>query len=266
MTEKLINVAIFWLPLLAGIILSGLAPSIWYGGDKLAALWIAFVGIVCLLLTATIQIQGYVQANILQPQFEVEPQQRSILVWGQNPHPNILNVKGENDQIPGENWKVPAFNIKNKTPENAQDVRIRWSAPKYDPTAITAKAPIFNDRQIEFSNNSFLLAAPKTDPGRSPFTFSMTMEKPFITRASETYIPLDVWNTAAVYFLATLPTDAAARSEPYYFDLEITWSIPENSKPARFRVRAVATNTKPAGVQTPFFSAIVEFSVEPDNS
>ena len=35
MTEKLINVAIFWLPLLAGIILSGLGPSIWYGDDKI---------------------------------------------------------------------------------------------------------------------------------------------------------------------------------------------------------------------------------------
>jgi len=44
MTEKLINVAVFWLPLLAGIILSGLGPSIRYGGDKITALWVAFVG------------------------------------------------------------------------------------------------------------------------------------------------------------------------------------------------------------------------------
>ena len=40
MTEKLINVGIFWLPLIAGIILGGMSPSVWYGGDKLAG----FVG------------------------------------------------------------------------------------------------------------------------------------------------------------------------------------------------------------------------------
>jgi hypothetical protein len=264
MAEKLINVAIFWLPLLAGIILSGLAPSIWYGGDKLAALWIAFVGVVCLLLTAAIQIQSYIQANILQPQFEVEPQQKSILVWGQSPHQNLLNVRGENDQISPENWKVPTFTIRNKTPVNAQDVRIKWSAPKYVPTTLANNAPIFSGRQIEFSNNSFLLGAPNTSPGKNPIAFSGTMEKPFITRSSETFIPIDVWNTAAVYFLATLPAEAASKSEPYYFNLEITWSIPENSKPVRFRVKAVASNTKPSGVDIPFFSATVEFSVEPE--
>jgi hypothetical protein len=63
MAEKLINVGIFWLPLVAGIILGGLSPSVWYGGDKIAALWMTFAGLVLLLLTATFQAQTYIQAR-----------------------------------------------------------------------------------------------------------------------------------------------------------------------------------------------------------
>ncbi|MET4371648.1 hypothetical protein ABIA99_004347 [Bradyrhizobium sp. LB12.1] len=77
MTEKLINVGIFWLPLIAGIILGGLSPSVWYGGDKIAALWMTFAGVLLLLLTGAFQIQAYIQSNILQPQFEVTPGKRS---------------------------------------------------------------------------------------------------------------------------------------------------------------------------------------------
>ena len=64
----------FWLPLVAGIILGGLSPSVWYGGDKLAALWMTFAGLVCLLLTGAFQVQAYIQSTVLQPQFEVSVQ------------------------------------------------------------------------------------------------------------------------------------------------------------------------------------------------
>jgi hypothetical protein len=57
---------------------------------------------------------------------------------------------------------------------------------------------------------------------------------------------------------------AGVKSEPYHFDLQIGWSIPENSKPA-YRVKAVATNTKPPTADTPDFSAEIEFSVEPED-
>ena len=265
MTEKLINVAVFWLPLLAGIILSGLGPSIWYGGDKIAALWVGFIGIFCLLLTAVIQVQAYIQATILQPQFELTSHQKSLLVWGADPYPNLLNVKAENDQIPPGNWNTPRFTIKNNTPINAQDVRIKWSAAKYDLATITNGAPIFQGRQIQIANGQFLLSTPTTAGGTNPFAFSQSIDKPFITRSSETGIPLDVWNTAALFFVATTPLQVGARSEPYYFDLQIEWSIPDNSKPARFRVKAVATNTKPPGAATPFFAAEVAFTVEPES-
>ncbi len=89
---KLIDVAIFWLPLIAGIILGGLAPSVWYGGDKISALWMAFFGVALLLLTATFQIKSYIETTILQPQFEIiKPERKSVLTWNP-PTDNSLNI------------------------------------------------------------------------------------------------------------------------------------------------------------------------------
>jgi hypothetical protein len=158
-------------------------------------------------------------------------------------------------------WKVPVFTIKNLTPINAQDVTVKWSAAKYDPATITANAPILQGRQIVIANNMVTLSGGGI-PHQNPLAFSATIEKPFITRSAETFIPLDVWDTAALFFFSTLPDQPGARSEPYYFDLEISWSIPDKAKPVRYRVKAVAINSKPAGVQTPALSATVEFSVE----
>jgi hypothetical protein len=107
-----------------------------------------------------------------------------------------------------------------------------------------------------------LIGTPGT-PSENVIAFSSSTEKPFITRSAETFIPLDVWDSAALFFISTMPMQTGAKSEPYYFDLHIEWSIPENSKPARYRVKAVATNTKPPTVESPIFSAEIEFSVEP---
>lgn len=264
MTEKLINVGIFWLPLIAGIILGGMSPSVWYGGDKISALWMTFFGIVLLLLTATFQIQSYIQATILQPQFEViKPEEKWILAWNP-PSDNSMNIKGENDNLQPGGWRVPVFTIKNVAPVNAQDVKVKWSAVKYDLSTLTANKPIFQGRQIAIATNLITLSAPGGIPFQNPIQFSVSIDKPFITRSAEIFIPLDVWNTAALYFLATLPGQAGERSEPYYFDLAISWSIPENAKPARYRIKAVATNTKTSGTE-PEFKASIDFSVEKAN-
>ena len=261
MTEKFTVVAIFWLPLIAGIILGGMSPSVWYGGDKLTALWMTFFGIALLLLTATFQIQSYIQATILQPQFEVtKPDQNFVLTWNP-PADNSMNIKGENDNLQPGGWRVPVFSVANKTPVNAQDVKVKWSAAKYDPATLTADKPIFQGRQIAIANNLITLSAPGGVGFQNPFQFSNYVEKPFITRSAEIFIPLDVWNTAALVFLSTLQQQAGARSEPYYFDLEISWNIPENERPARYRVKAVATNSKLPGVG-PAFQASIDFTVE----
>ena len=261
MTERLTTIAIFWLPLIGGIILGGMSPSVWYGGDKITALWMTFFGVVLLLLTVAFQVQSYVQANILQPQLEiVKPDQKSILTWNP-PTDNSMNVRGENDKLPPGGWRVPIFTIRNKAPINAQDVTVKWSAARYDPATLTANRPIFQGRQVVISNGLIIFSAPGGVPFQNPFEFSASVDKPFITKSSETFIPLSVWNTAALFFLASLPTQMGDRSEPYYFDLEISWNIPSNAPPARYRIKAVATNLKSSS-GSPEFQASIDFSVE----
>lgn len=173
----------------------------------------------------------------------------------------FLDIKAEDDQLQPGGWKVPVFTIKNKTPVNAQDVKVKWSAAKYDTAALAATASVFQGRQVSVANNMITLSGGGV-PFQNPLGFSATIDKPFITRSAETFLPLDVWNTAALFFLATMPPQIGARSEPYYFDLEISWSIPDNAKPASYRIKAVATNTTQSGSGFPAFSATVEFSVE----
>lgn len=54
---------IFWLPIFASILLGGVAASAWYGGDRVLGLWLAFAGVVLLLLTGTIQLQQSIRAE-----------------------------------------------------------------------------------------------------------------------------------------------------------------------------------------------------------
>lgn len=257
MTEKFINIGVFWMPLIAGIILGGMSPSVWYGGDKIAALWMTFVGVALLLLTATFQLQSYIQGTILQPQFDVSaPADKSILTWNP-PADSSLNIKGENDNLQPGGWRVPTFAVKNSAPINAQDVRVAWSATRYDPATLTNNAAIMQGRQVSIANDLITLSAPGGVPFQNPFRFTAATDKPFITKSAEIFIPLDVWNTAALYFLVNLTGPAGTRSEPYFFDLQISWNIPDNAKPLKYRVKAVATK-----LAAPVFQASVEFSVE----
>lgn len=257
MTEKFINIGVFWMPLIAGIILGGMSPSVWYGGDKIAALWMTFVGVALLLLTATFQLQSYIQGTILQPQFEVfAPADKSILTWNP-PADSLLNIKGEHDNLPPGGWRSPILTVKNSAPINAQDVTVTWSATRYDPTTLSNNAAIFQGRQIAVTNDLITLFEAGGMPAQNPFRFSAALDKPFITKSAEIFIPLDVWNTAALYFLVNLTGPAGTRSEPYFFDLQISWNIPDNAKPLKYRVKAVATK-----LAAPVFQASVEFSVE----
>ncbi len=220
-----------------------------------------FVGIALLLLTATFQIQSYIQATILQPRLEVQKPDQAFVLTYNPPSDNSMNIKGENDNLPPGGWRVPSFTIKNTTPVNAQDVKVTWSAAKYDVQTLATNKPIFNGRQVTITNNLIVLGSPGGVPFQSGYVFSASLDKPFITRSAETFIPLDVWNTAAFFFLSTMSNQVGEKSDPYYFDLEISWSIPDNAKPARYRVKAVATNvTPPTG---PVFRASIDFTIDP---
>ncbi len=121
MTSKTVELAIFWLPLVAGVLLAGIAGNAWYGGDKIPAIWIAFFGIVCLLLTAILQFQQYTYNNLLQPEIElVLPSQRSILTWNP-PESFFINSRAEDQPAPTQDRSSsPIIVFENKAASSAR--------------------------------------------------------------------------------------------------------------------------------------------------
>jgi hypothetical protein len=59
--RRMEELAIFWLPIVGGILLGSIAVSAWYSGTKVAALWWGFGGLVCFLLAGTLQIQTFIK-------------------------------------------------------------------------------------------------------------------------------------------------------------------------------------------------------------
>ena len=57
------ELALFWLPVIGGILLGGIAWNAWYGGNKILALWLGFFGIICFMLVAVLQIQKAIQTD-----------------------------------------------------------------------------------------------------------------------------------------------------------------------------------------------------------
>lgn len=97
---------IFWLPIIAGILLGGIAGSAWYAGDKILSLWLAFAGLICLLLVATIQIHQYLsKTKNLKPISDTE-----ALI-------NATTKAAELDQRPWvqvESFKIDFLKIENE--------------------------------------------------------------------------------------------------------------------------------------------------------
>jgi hypothetical protein len=57
------DIANFWLPIIGGILLGGFSAGAFYGGHKVAGVWLGFAGAVCFLLLAAIQIQEYIAGS-----------------------------------------------------------------------------------------------------------------------------------------------------------------------------------------------------------
>lgn len=257
--------AIFWLPLIAGLLLGGLAAAAWYGGDKTLAVWVGFIGAVCLLLTAALQVQQYVWSVANQPHLALVPsEQQWFLRWDP---PNSYQMQINNDPNPVYGaWKVPTFQIRN-TGTVAQDASIKWAVTPFQVDALIASSTRLKDQKVEVKSNEVRLA-PQSGPGIAflhPMEWSNTITLPFITRETTTFIPLSVWENAALFFIATLPDAPEAKSEPFFFEAQINWNIPEGGQPKRFRVKAVAKNAKLAGVSAPNFLSTIEFEVSDDN-
>jgi hypothetical protein len=52
-----------------------------------------------------------------------------------------------------------------------------------------------------------------------------------------------------------------AISEPFFFDVQIRWNIPQDAEPQRFRVKAVARNEKLSGTTSPVFLAKIDLEI-----
>ncbi|WP_315758913.1 hypothetical protein [Bradyrhizobium sp. SZCCHNRI2007] len=270
MTSKSVELAIFWLPLLAGILLSGLAGSAWYGGDKIPALWIAFVGGVFLLLTATLQFQQFVYANLLQPEIEiVGPSQRTILTWNP-PASFFMNSRTEDKPAPGRDFAIsPVIIFENKSSVIGQDASIEWDFPQYDVKALADSSSRLKNYEVIVRDDTIVIGPrpPFTQPTGLPFQFQKIFRQSvpalaYLGKRVESWIPGDLWTQAMLYFVATLPGEIGGRSPPLVFTATVKWNIPENGKSERFKVTAIATNANTPGVEMPKLTAYVSFSAE----
>jgi hypothetical protein len=258
------NWAIFWLPLIAGILLGGLAVGNWYGGDKTLAVWVGFVGAVLFLLTAALKGQQYVWRVADQPKLSILPSgQRSYLRWD----PPASYQMQIND-VPNPDygaWKVPALLkiLVRNSGAVAQDATIKWGVTPYEMQALIESSPRLKDNIILAESNRITLGSKTTPstPWMHSLEWSVSVPLPFITRETTAFIPAAVWDHAALFFIATLSDEPHARSAPFVFDAQINWNIPEGGQPKRFRVKVIAENAKLPNVPTPKFLANIEIEV-----
>jgi len=257
--------AIFWLPLIAGLLLGGLAVGAWYGGDKTLAIWVGFIGALCLLLTAALQLQQFVWGVANQPQITLEPDGSASWYVRWNP-PSWMGIEINSDpNAKAGAWKVPGLILRNRGVV-AQDATIKWGVTPFDREAMVKSAPRLSDVEATFPDKDQLLLRPKAG-GQSfvhEFTWATSLPLPFIGRETQTYIPLHIWQNASLFFLATTPDRPDAVSEPFYFDAQVSWNIPDGGAPVRFRVAARARNVGLPTPGAPKFLAKIELSVSPE--
>jgi hypothetical protein len=270
MTSKTVELAIFWLPLVAGVLLGGIAGSAWYGGDKIPAIWIAFFGILCFLLTGTLQFQQYVYANLLQPEIElVPPSQRSILTWDP-PARFFVNSRAEDKPSTAQDRAdAPVIVFENKSSIIGQDASISWDIPLFEMQSLVDSSERLKSFDVKIDGDSITIGAkaPITEPvGLGVrYTISFKQSVPpiaFLGRRVESWIPIELWSQALLYFVATLPDTIGGRSPPLVFNVVVRWNIPEGNNAARFRVTAIATNANTPNVQSPKLTAYIALRAE----
>jgi hypothetical protein len=164
-------------------------------------------------------------------------------------------------------WKVPVFHIRN-VGAYAQDATVRWAAAPYEIRSVLDSSNRFQSQDFLLEDNQITFL-PKPGvvgtPFAHPLEWSASLQVPFITRETDTFIPISVWETAAIFFIGTMSNQPNASSEPYFFDVEVKWNIPEGNQSRLFRMKATAVNAKAPGVSEPDFLAQIAFEVSSIN-
>ena len=249
MTSKSIELAIFWLPLIAGVLLGGIAGSAWYGGDKIPAIWIGFFGIVCLLLTGAFQIQQFAYANLLQPEIELSvPDPRSILIWDPPKTFYFTTAPSAGPASTAGESKSPVILLQNKSSIFGQDATATWEILRVDNKALIAGSSRFSNWEAQLEGDRLTvgpklpLTVPTGLPHRLDPAFKQNVPLPFLARETETFIPYNVWTEAILIVLATLPDQPGQSAAPVAIYATLKWNIPEGKKVAKFKILATATN------------------------
>jgi hypothetical protein len=269
MTSKTVELAVFWLPLVAGVLLGGIAGSAWYGGDKIPAIWIAFFGVLCFLLTAALQFQQYIYANLLQPEIElVLPTQRSLLTW--NPPENFMFTTRAEDQAVRPNQSTaPVIVFENTSNIIGQDATISWDIPRFDIKSLIDASARLKAYEVKLDGDTLTVGArsPITQPVGLGISYQSVFKQSvppvaFLGKHVESWIPIELWTQALFYFIATLPDAPGEKGPPISFNVTVKWNIPEGNKSARFRVKAIATNTNTPSIQSPALTATILLAAE----
>lgn len=192
----------------------------------------------------------------------VAPKERSELRWNP-PEQYGINTRPESKPFQhGTSW-APVLTLKNVASTAAQDVVVTWRTETVALEAIMRSSDRLANYSFEIDGSELRLGA--RDKSRIHTTSISHVERlnlAYITKETELPIPFPIWNQAAAFFVATLRPLAGARSEPFTFSASVEWNIPEEGRPAKFRVKATAVNAKPTGVQTPEVLALIDFDIE----
>jgi hypothetical protein len=266
MSTKSVELAIFWLPLVAGVLLGGIAASAWYGGDRIAAIWISFVGLVCLLLTGAFQAQQYVSAHLLQPEIEVTaPALRSVLRWDDPKKQPGFTVLPENKTDAQIGLSIsPKLGLKSRNGIFAQDATVEIEIPYFDLAALASTSNRLGGQYLQRNGDHVILGTQPTGPFVTfPVSTRRVVRLPFIARDAEVEIPYDLLYYVALYFITTLPDQPGKQAPPVTADIVVKWAIPAGDKISRHRLMFNAVTAQSSETTGPFLLATIALSSEP---
>jgi hypothetical protein len=212
----------------------------------------------------------FAYANLLQPEIDIElPTQKTIMSWDP-PNSFFLNSRAENKLPPERDYAdAPVIVFENKSSIIGQDASIAWEISQYDVKSLVESSARLKNYDVTFTQDSILIGprSPIAMPTGLPTRYNKIFRQnvpplAFLGKRVESWIPAGLWTQAMIYFLATLPEQPGGQSPPVIFTVTAKWNIPENGKPARFKVTAIAANANTPGLETPKLSASVSLSAE----